>query len=82
MTETEREETRDYGARRVPAHARLPGQQGRLQQGRHQGSPGPVVPPAWPSRRPRGEAALPQLLAFRMGLTLEEMTEEIFNQRK
>lgn len=32
MTETEREETRDYGARRVPAHAWLPGWQGRLQQ--------------------------------------------------
>lgn len=77
MTETEREETCDYGARRVPAHARLPGQQGH-----HQGPPCPVAPPAWPSRRPRGEAAVPHLLAFRMGLTLEEMIEEIFNQKK
>lgn len=82
MTETEREETCDYGARRLPAHARLPGQQGHLQQRHHQGPPCPVAPPARPSRRPRGEAAVPQLLAFRMDLTLEEMIEEIFNQRK
>ena len=81
MTETEREETRDYGAWRVPSHAQLPGRQGCLQQG-HRGVPlAPWRPPLWPPQRPQGKAAVPRLLAFRMGLTLKEMIEKIFNQR-
>ena len=77
MTETEREETRDYGAWRVPAHAQLPGRQGCLQQG-HRGVPlAPWRPPLWPPQRPQGKAAVPRLLAFRMGLTLKEMIEKM-----
>lgn len=81
MTETEREETRDYGAWRVPVHARLLGRQGRLQQGHRRVPPAPRQPPLWPPWRPQGKASVPRLLAFRMGLTLKEMIEKIFNQK-
>ena len=81
MTETEREETRDYGAWRVPVHARLLGRQGRLQQGHRRVPPAPRQPPFWPPWRPQGKASVPRLLAFRMGLTLKEMIEKIFNQK-